>query len=254
MAQYSDAFMDRLELIWGRGFLSPGGPAEVGLIVDGLELDGRDVLDIGAGLGGPARVLAAEHGARVVGVDVEEGVLDRARRQLAEEGLSDRIRLRLVAPGPLPFADGCFDVVFSKDSLVHIPDKRAIYDEMRRVLRPGGWVAVSDWMTGPPGSDGLADFLEATHLDLSESRPETLAQLLAGLGFEQISMTDRSGWFASLCAEEQARLAGPLAAELVAIAGEEEAAAWYDRRQHLARAAASGGVRPTHVRARKPVS
>ena len=57
---------------------------------------------------------------------------------------------QLVEPGPLPFADQSFDAVFTKDAIVHIPDKPPFYREVLRVLRPGGLFVGSDWLCGPP--------------------------------------------------------------------------------------------------------
>ncbi|MGI9491980.1 MAG: class I SAM-dependent methyltransferase, partial [Geminicoccaceae bacterium] len=76
--QYPDHFVDRLHLVWGHGFLSPGGPEEVLSVVRGLDLADRLVLDIGCGTGGPAMVLAKECGAKVVGIDVEPQLVKRA--------------------------------------------------------------------------------------------------------------------------------------------------------------------------------
>ena len=66
MAHYTDEFIARLQLVWGPGFLSPGGPQEVGEIVKRLGLGDRRVLDIGCGTGGPAIVLARDFGAEKI--------------------------------------------------------------------------------------------------------------------------------------------------------------------------------------------
>jgi hypothetical protein len=67
--EYTDDFAAGLELMWGQGFMSPGGPEEAGLIVQGLNLQGKEILDIGSGLGGPSICLVSQHGAgRVVGI------------------------------------------------------------------------------------------------------------------------------------------------------------------------------------------
>ena len=60
--QYPEDFTSRLQAIWGDGFLSPGGPEEIAEIVAGLDLDGKTVLDIGFGIGGPAAILARDFG------------------------------------------------------------------------------------------------------------------------------------------------------------------------------------------------
>ena len=147
--QYSDAVRASVETVYGAGFLSPGGAAEVGHILDGLAIAGRDVLDLGCGPGGAAVALAGDLGAgRVLGIDVDAQTLERAAETVAAVGLADRITLKLVEPGPLPLPDGSFDVVFSKDVIAHVTDKDTLYGEILRVLRPGGAFAGSDWMRG----------------------------------------------------------------------------------------------------------
>ncbi len=76
---YTDELVAGCELLWGEGFLSPGGEEEVALIVNGLGLEGKAVLDIGSGIGGPAICLASKHGAgRIVGIDLEPLNVERA--------------------------------------------------------------------------------------------------------------------------------------------------------------------------------
>ena len=96
----------------------------------------------------PAGAAVQVTGLQVAGIDVEDPVLAHARALVAEKGLSDRIGMVKVAPGPLPFPPASFDVVFSKDSIVHIPDKHALMAEVARVLKPGGWFLASDWLIG----------------------------------------------------------------------------------------------------------
>jgi len=123
-----------LEQLWGEGYLSPGGPDEVSRIIEGLDLRGATILDIGCGTGGIAVSLVADHGAaKVVGVDVEAALCVQARARVERHQLQGRIDIRLVAPGPFPFADEEFDVVFSKDSIVHISDKESLCRDAFRV-------------------------------------------------------------------------------------------------------------------------
>ena len=146
---YPPEFIAKLEMLWGDGFLSPGGPAEVAEILTGLDLSGQHVLDIGCGVGGIDVLLAEIYGAEtVVGIDVEDPVLDRARERVAERGLEDRITFQRVEPGPLPFEEASFDTVFTKDAMIHIPDKQALYADVLRILRPGGLFVGSDWLKG----------------------------------------------------------------------------------------------------------
>ena len=120
---YSDESIIEFEAIFGAGFMSSGGQEEVAKIVENVALAGKHVLDIGVGLGGPACLLVEEHGAaRVTGIDVEDTVLEKAAQAVSRRGLQDRVVLKRVEPGPLPFDDESFDVVFSKDAIIHIPD------------------------------------------------------------------------------------------------------------------------------------
>ena len=126
-----------LEEIWGDGFLSPGGAEEIARVLTGVDLSGAHVMDIGSGSGACSILLARSQGVRsVVGIDVEEPVCLAARTRIAREGLSDKIEILQVKPGRFPFDAGTFDVVFSKDSIIHIPDKVAMAKEAFRVLKP----------------------------------------------------------------------------------------------------------------------
>jgi len=137
--EYDDTAIRFLEALWGEGYLSPGGPGEVDRVVEGLSLRGKTILDIGCGAGGITLHLVATHGAaRATGFDVEKPVIEAARRGAIRQGLDDRVSFVQAPPGPLPFADVSFDVVFSKDALLHVPDKDALFAEIFRVLKPGG--------------------------------------------------------------------------------------------------------------------
>jgi len=77
-SEYYDAMLDVLEWIWGRDYMAPGGEANVDKLVSGLDLHGKQVLDVGCGLGGPTFVLAKKHGAIVTGTDLESKLIRRA--------------------------------------------------------------------------------------------------------------------------------------------------------------------------------
>ena len=101
--EYHDELIDFLEILWGEGYLSPGGPEEVDKVVEGLDMAGRRVLDIGCGSGGITLRLVETHGASsVVGIDVEAPVLAKAAQRAKAKKLDDRVTFRQVAPGPLP--------------------------------------------------------------------------------------------------------------------------------------------------------
>ncbi len=253
--EYSDDFVTKMELLFGPGFLSPGGSQEVAKIVEGIEIKGKEVLDIGVGAAGPACVLVNELGAsHVVGIDVEEPVLRRAAATVTKSGLDDRVSLKLVAPGPLPFADASFDVVFSKDSIIHVPDKRSLFIEVLRVLKPGGWVVMSDWYcSDQPFTAEMSEWLDSAGLSFAISPIQNDGSLLAEAGFEDSSILDRNAWFADFSAELVERLGGPDYGTLVATLGQADADELLSRSKMRAVISAQGQLRPGHIRGRKPL-
>ena len=113
---------------------------------------GSLVLDAGCGLGGPARLLAAERGCRVVGVDLDPVNVVIARRLTLATRLPDRVRLAVADATALPFPDETFGHAISQHVAMSVADKPALYRELRRVLRPGGRLAIHDLAAGPGGA------------------------------------------------------------------------------------------------------
>lgn len=245
----------KLELIWGEGFMSPGGPAEVGRIVGSTNLDGCVVLDLGCGLGGADVVLVTEHGAgSVVGADVQPDLLDKAAQRAARLGLQDRIQYQRIAPGLLPFADASFDAVFSKDALLHVPDKPALYRELFRVLRAGGHLLISDWLRGPgQNTDALlAEFVAAAGHGFHMVTLPEIATCAAEAGFSQIETLDRGMWYLGEARAELSRLQGTLGTKFAADFGDQALADEISFWQVLVRATAAQAMCPGHLRAVKP--
>ena len=251
---YAPEFLAMLQSIWGDGFLSPGGADAVGAVVAGLDLSGKTVLDIGSGLGGPAFVLATTHdAARVVGTEVQEQLVAQAQDGAARLGLTDRIEFMTVRPGPLPFGDATFDIVFSKDSIIHVADKAELIGEIRRVLKPGGAVAISDWFGGHEKLSPEAEaWLEATGLTFALKRVEEFAALFDDAGFADVATEDRNAWYADQCKTDIAALKGEAGRKLAEVIGEEGAADWLTRSMNRGVVVEQGHLRPGHVWARKP--
>ena len=252
--EYTEEFLDRLEILWGQGFLSPGGNQEVAEIVRGIRLAGKRILDIGCGTGGAAIALVQAHRAgQVVGVDVERRVIDRAERNAAAAGIGNDVIFKRVAPGPLPFEDNSFDVVFSKDSIVHIAEKDALYAEVYRVLRPDGICAVSDWLAGEnkeswPQWQG---FLRLVNLSFTMATAKESEAAMRNAGLAYVSSRDRNDWYRDMAQQEVRDLEGPLRRRIIAIAGEESYHRWLKVRRALADAVTAGVLRPTHLRGQK---
>ena len=253
--QYPDHFVARLETLWGEGFLSPGGADEVREIVSGVDLAGKSVLDIGCGTGGADLVLVEQLGAAaVVACDVEPQLIARARDRVRAAELAGRITCTLVDPGPLPYPDGCFDVVFSKDAMVHIADKPALFAEVRRVLKPGGVFAASDWLAGDNSGSSRAwvEFRRLAHLKFAMATASESVTALRQAGFWNVSARDRNAWYQEISAAEAEQVAGPLRDRLLDLVDQEIYDHWLAVRRALAAAVSDGALRPTHLRGYKP--
>jgi len=254
---YSREETGRLELIWGNGFLSPGGPGEVARIVGGHDVTGCAVLDIGSGTGGAAVSLVADHGAgSVVGVDVQAELVALATSRAEAAGLDGRVRHRVIVPGPLPFADESFDVVFSKDAIIHVQDKLALYAEAFRVLRPGGRLLVGDWLRGDDGdlTSQVEAFVDAAGHGFAMASLRETGEIVERAGFADVELEDRGRWYLGEAAAELERLRGELWAEFLFRWGEEAARAEIEFWEVLVSSLATGALGPGHVRARKPRS
>ncbi len=102
------------------------------------------VLDVGSGVGGPARFLAATYGCRVTGVDLSEPFVDAARYLTERTGKSGQVSFQTASALELPFDDGRFDVVLLLHVAMNISDRARLYREIRRVLKPAGRFATFD--------------------------------------------------------------------------------------------------------------
>lgn len=206
-----------------------------------------EILDIGSGLGGPARFLAASRGWRIVGIDLTPSYVETANELTRRCGLADRARFLTGNALSLPFEDGSLAAAYTQHVAMNIPDKATLYAEAARVLRPGATFVVYDMLRGPGGpvrfptpwsADGTTSFL----VDLQE-----LQRLLEAAGFAVEEQRDSReaavSWF-------EARMAAAAAgkAPLVSIRlllGQQMAPAFANLVANL-RAAA---VVPTMVRA-----
>ena len=113
---------------------------------------GSRVLDVGCGIGGSARILARDYGFEVLGISISPGQIARARELTPADlpgcrfAVMDALALELPDGGP----EGGFDAVWSVEAGPHMPDKQRYADEMLRVLRPGGCLAVAYWNRRDP--------------------------------------------------------------------------------------------------------
>lgn len=170
-----------------------GGPAAVeALALRAGITAGSRILDVCAGLGGPARVLAHRRGCRVVACELNRGRAVGAARLTRLVGLAGRIAVVRSDARALPFDSGRFDACISQEGLLHVDDKAAVLTECHRVLAPGGRLAFSDWIAHPRlggrERDQLWHWMAATTLQTLDG----YRALLGRAGFRAIEAEDLS--------------------------------------------------------------
>jgi SAM-dependent methyltransferase len=149
------------------------------------------VLDVGCGSGGPARFLAREIGCRVTGVDVNEAGIRAGLALAREAGVQDKVHFRHAdVREPLPFPDQAFDALVCMDVMCHLPDRRRLFDEWRRVLRPGGRVLYTDpvVVTGLVSKEEFATRGSTGYFEFGP--PGVNERLLGEAGFELVMTED----------------------------------------------------------------
>jgi len=148
------------------------------------------VLDLCAGLGGPARFLASRRSCQVVAVELNAGRAAGAERLTRLVGLQHRVRVVRGDATRLPLGTGRFDACLSQEAFLHIEDKHAVLREAHRVLAPGGRLAFTDWVARPSLGDGergrLHDWMAAVTLQTLES----YRALLGAAGFGAVVADD----------------------------------------------------------------
>jgi len=140
--------------------------------------------------------------------------------------------------------------------LIHIPDKRSLYQEILRVLKPGGVFAASDWLSGENASkdEAFQNFLNLAHLYFTMATAPETAGIMREAGFDRVETRDRNAWYAVLSAQEVEEIEGALRDRIIEVCDPEIYKNWLTVRRALAAAAKSGGLRPTHLRGYRPMS
>jgi SAM-dependent methyltransferase len=164
------------------------------------------VLDLGCGIGGPARMLAHSFGCDVTGVDLTHGYCRDADALSRQVGLAEQTRFACASAHGLPFANATFPWVWTQHAAMNIPDKRALYAEIARVLQPGGRLVLHDIVAGP-GREPYYPVPWASMPDASFLLPARgVHELLRGAGLRERAWEDLSAAAVQRVRDARARL------------------------------------------------
>ena len=208
------------------------------------------LLDIGCGVGGPARWFAATYGCHVTGIDLTAAFCQAAEALNRACGLTERVRIVEGDALDLPFPDASFDKAYSQNVVMNIADKRAFYAQALRVLRPGGLLALSNLAKGPAGEPYYpTPWSPTAATSFLSSAKETEADLRAA-GFQAVSVLDLTQRLIAFYAEQREKLKteAPPRLGVHLLMGER----MKEFQRNVARSVEEGRVLALEITARKP--
>jgi len=164
---------------------------------------GQSVLDVGCGIGGSAFHMAQEYGANVHGIDLSKNMIciaqDKARTQKFEDGV--KVTFEVCDATKKEFPAQSFDVIYSRDAILHIYDKLSLFKQFRYWLKPGGVLFITDYCCGPkPHSKDFEEYVSQRRYHLQT--PQEYGTTIELAGFIDVVAKDETQRFVSILKQE----------------------------------------------------
>jgi len=203
--QYSGNSILRYEKIFGAGFISSGGAKVTKAFCERLKLNPNPhILDIGSGIGGADFYMAKKFGATIIGVDLTPLMVEIAQERAVEQNQKN-VTFLLDDVRNMEFDENSFDLIWSRDSFLHIPEKEETFRKFFRWLKPDGQLVLSDYAKGIGNlSKELLEYVEKSHYDLLDVK--AYGDIIRKAGFSDVIADDWSELFVETLKEEQAFL------------------------------------------------
>ncbi|XP_050216695.1 phosphomethylethanolamine N-methyltransferase isoform X3 [Mercurialis annua] len=198
--QYKSNGIRRYERVFGPGFVSTGGIETTKEFVAKLDLKpGQKVLDVGCGIGGGDFYMAENFDVEVTGIDLSVNMISFALEHAI--GLKCAVEFEVADCTTKTYPDNTFDVIYSRDTILHIQDKPALFRSFYKWLKPGGKVLISDYCksAGTPTSE-FAEYIKQRGYDLHDVN--AYGQMLKDAGFDDVIAEDRTDQFMQVLQRE----------------------------------------------------
>ncbi|KAF3785384.1 Phosphoethanolamine N-methyltransferase 3 [Nymphaea thermarum] len=198
--QYKSSGILRYERVFGEGFVSTGGLDTTKEFVSKLDLKpGQKVLDVGCGIGGGDFYMAENYDVDVVGIDLSINMVSFALERAI--GRKCGVEFEVVDCTKKTYPDGMFDVIYSRDTILHIHDKPTLFQNFFKWLKPGGVVLISDYCKSPKEpSLEFKEYIKQRGYDLHHV--QGYGQMLRDAGFADVLAEDRTDQFIKVLQKE----------------------------------------------------
>ncbi|XP_066438353.1 uncharacterized protein [Eleutherodactylus coqui] len=202
--QYSRKGILRYEKIFGDGFVSTGGLETTKEFIAMLNLvPGQRVIDVGCGIGGGDFYMAKTYGVEVLGMDLSSNMVEIAMERAVKENAPEQVQFEIGDATRRIFPEASFDVVYSRDTILHINDKGALFRKFYSWLKPGGKLLITDYCCGGrPWSSVFEEYVKKRGYVLYT--PEQYGKFLQKVGFVRVQVQDRTEQFVQVLKKELA--------------------------------------------------
>ncbi|XP_031738143.1 phosphomethylethanolamine N-methyltransferase isoform X2 [Cucumis sativus] len=198
--QYKSSGILKYERVFGHGFISPGGLETTKEFVAKLDLKPRQrVLDVGCGIGGADFYMAENFSVEVVGIDLSVNMISLALERAI--GLACSVEFEVADCTKKTYPDHTFDVIYSRDTILHIQDKPSLFRSFYKWLKPGGKLFITDYCRNAgTSSPEFAEYIKQRGYDLHDVK--AYGQMIEDAGFGEVVSEDRTNQFIQVLQQE----------------------------------------------------
>ncbi|XP_052231332.1 uncharacterized protein LOC127844849 isoform X1 [Dreissena polymorpha] len=191
--QYSLNGILRYEKVFGHTFVSTGGIETTRDFVSRLDLQpGQLVLDVGCGIGGSAFYMVKEFGVQVVAIDLSTNMISLVRQRAHEVGVNDNeVQFEIADATKRDYTPETFDVIYSRDTVLHIQDKLSLFKQFYKWLKPGGKLFITDYCCSDDDhSNKFKAYVRQRNYNLLS--PAKYGEVITAAGFSTVDARDRT--------------------------------------------------------------